>query len=179
MLGAISDRVCVAQDKTESGIILSRSFSIMLIFKNNSPMSLHRLIFSWKGYYFKLFFRSMEQSSSANKKEAVVLQRRQGSSSSYEKKPQTEAVKSRVPIITNPFFSQMCEVCRFMLWKMSKLLWKHSINEKLPALPVPLSTELPQEESLSAHVARGKEGKSNPARSSLQLQMILCTDSAK
>lgn len=62
---------------------------------------------------------------------------------------------------------------------MSKLLWKHSKNEKLPTLPVPLTTELPQEGSLSAHVARGKEGKNSPEPRSLQLQMILCTDSAK
>lgn len=41
-----------AQDKTESGIVLSHSFCIMLIFTNNSSVSLHRLIFSWKGYCF-------------------------------------------------------------------------------------------------------------------------------
>lgn len=111
VLGAIWDRVCGAQDKTESGIFLSDSFSIMLIFNNHSSMILHRLIFSWKDYCFKIFFRSREQSSSANKKGAVVLQRRQGSSPSHKKKPQTAAVKGCVPTITNSFCSQMCEVC--------------------------------------------------------------------
>lgn len=83
VLGAISDRACVAQNKTESGIFLSHSFSIMLTSNNNSSMSLHRLIFSWKSYCFKISFRSRERSSSANKKGAVILQRKQGSSPSH------------------------------------------------------------------------------------------------
>lgn len=144
----------------------------MLIFNNNLSTSSRRPTFSWKCDCFTVSFQSRESSSAA-----VVPPRRQVSCPSCRQKRQAAAGESCAPTITTPFFFQMGEVCRVTIWQMPKLLCKQmGINEKQPALPVLLATDLLHEESLPANAPkRGKKIRAmqHPEASSCKWHFVL------